>query len=407
MPFRRAAALAATFAALTLQTGCMRDINMTDPVFHSASLAEFQPELQSIRPGLAPDDFHAVPSARESFQRLRLGESGPVEDFVPLEGWRLDSDYDLVVAPGAAYLFELMGMARIDPSGPKVAKDLLLGEEVVTLRTPGLLWIDPADGSLLASMARTPSVDQAQNALEIRRYSPDLQAKVVSSFPIHKELLPLGDGYAVVPDGPYQADLPGYQVFRADGSVVAGVLPRLLDSIWQRGAKLEGPRGGDWRPDGLWVRSLNARWGIFSHPDYPNGPPTKTSILTLSDPPQAVGILFQSKTPLPERIEDLVVSPTHDLFFATVREGEDSLLLWMGVVRKEKDRFVSVTYRVRSFAKVRDLVISRDGSILALASQSEAGWSLEMARLEDILTDINRRYPEAKLSLGALESEVK
>ncbi|HOX52740.1 MAG TPA: hypothetical protein PKY05_14755, partial [Fibrobacteria bacterium] len=149
------------------------------------------------------------------------------------------------------------------------------------------------------------------------------------------------------------------------------------------------------------------RWGIFSHPDYPNGPPAKTSILTLSDPPQAAGIFFQAKTPLPERIEELVVSPTHDLFFATVREGEESLLLWMGVVRKEKDRYVPATYRVRSFEKTRNLAISRDGSILALASRSDAGWSLEMARLEDILSDINRRYPEAKLSLAALESEVK
>jgi Tol biopolymer transport system component len=102
----------------------------------------------------------------------------------------------------------------------------------------------------------------------------------------------------------------------------------------------------------------------------------------------------------------VIVHPRLNLFLVGAKlEGD--VTIYLGHVRKEGSLFEADMYRLQSFEQVSSPTFSRNGQVLLFATSEQGVEKVAMARLEDILSDINRRYPEAKLSLAALESEVK
>ncbi|HNY29662.1 MAG TPA: hypothetical protein PKO15_02135 [Fibrobacteria bacterium] len=382
---------------------------MQDDLFRYRQIDDIHPETQVFAAGLGPDDFHAMPSDHQDIQKLSLKDAQILEERVHIEGWRFDSDYKISLSSNGAYLFELMGLALIDMDKSSVVHEQILAEERGTLATTGVLASEPGTGNLVVAVRLAPSVDPSLNSVEIRRYTPSLSHSTLLKLPVDVEMIPFPDGFAILPSEQSSSDSveAGYRVFDLHAQPAGGALGECLNAMLANGARIVAPSRSKWLENTLWCQGVARPWALFSHPAYPGGPSSLTSVLTIGSPPKAKGVAFETKRPVAERIDELVVPPKHDFFFASVQEGEDSTLLWLGVVRRIEGQFVAQTYRVRPFEKIHNLTISRDGSTILFATIHEDQWAITAAKVEDILTDINRRYPEAKLSLAALASEVK
>lgn len=108
--------------------------------------------------------------------------------------------------------------------------------------------------------------------------------------------------------------------------------------------------------------------------------------------------------------DDLIVSPTHNLFVVLAPHGQDSLHFYLGVVQRDDKHWNTTAFRVRTFEKFHNCSprFSRDGnSIVFMTSDASSRPEVVHAFVSDIVADVNRRYPEAKLDLNALKAEVK
>lgn len=118
--------------------------------------------------------------------------------------------------------------------------------------------------------------------------------------------------------------------------------------------------------------------------------------------------LFDSELDLDDN--NLVVSPTHDLFLVLAPHGSDSLHLYLGVMRRDSQGWRPEAYRVRTFEAFHNssLRFSRKGnSVVFISLDKQEKPEVVHAFISDLIADVNRRYPEAKLDLEALKAEVK
>lgn len=379
---------------------------MDDDIFAFRGFRNVHPETQTFAPGFSPDDFHDVPGDGHDIQKLSLQGDRIAQDRIGIEAWRFDTNFDIAVCAGSAYLFEAMGLARIDLATSSVVAERLLVEERGTLSTSGFLSVDPADGSLVAAVRLTPSVDSDRNSLEIRRYTPTLDHTTLVKLPVDARLIAFPDGFALLPPTEPRggAPGPGVEVYDIHAARSGSSLENSLNALLANGVRFGPSSGTRWQIGKLWCQGIHRPWALFSEPASPDGPSGRTSVLTIGQPPLSSGLDFDTGRKSSERVEELVVSPKQDLFFAAVRGEEDSTGLWLGMVRREGDRYHGRTFRVRPFDEIRNLCLSRDGSTLLFATRRGDDWGVAGAGVDRILREVGRLHPDAEPSLAALVS---
>ncbi|MBK9577381.1 MAG: hypothetical protein IPK50_05740 [Fibrobacterota bacterium] len=199
----------------------------------------------------------------------------------------------------------------------------------------------------------------------------------------------------------------GAKFYGLDGKEAFHPMAAALNAMHQHGVRLS--EGDPQYPEfgGLFPSKTKDNWAVFSWPGLPGYDDDLLFVLSAIDSARAVPVKCEGHILRPVKsLRFVVVHPHLNLFLVGARL-EDDMTMYLGHVRREGSMFKVATYRLRAFEYVWSPTFSRNGNVLLFATSEHDVEKVVFARLEDILSDINRRYPEAKLSLVSLESEVK
>jgi len=161
-------------------------------------------------------------------------------------------------------------------------------------------------------------------------------------------------------------------------------------------------------PFGPVLSQTKDAWGVLPGLTVGRFPGSDLFLLSaLNDSAHLQPIVLEPKAlHLKNDVSFLLAHPSLNLALIGIKRRDETSLYLIHV--KAGEKFYNPTvYRLAPFAEVQWPVLSHNGNVLAFAMREHGVAKIVMARLEDIFSDINRRYPEAKLSLAALESEVK
>jgi len=384
---------------------------MPPETFHYATFSDVHAEVQSFAAGFEGDDFHLMAPATEAIQRLYLLDGRWVEDHISIRGWDAVSDYNFVRNGKFAYLFQLGGLELIDLDRMKDVRDRIINGEDLELDPSNILFLDSSTGEMLAMMSHAPSSENRLNSIQLHRFRPDLSSIILNQLPVLTSLIGLSDGFVVCPPF-YEPTGPRtpYQVFAPNGIPQPGPLQRALNELLRRGLRVTAPHLPAWGQQSLWTTSLHRPWAMFSYADSATGPTSRTWVMTLpndSNPETRTSpLVFETRHQDKEFIQCLALSPNRNLFFATVNttnQAADPVMLWIGRVLRKDGLYRAECFRVQPFDQLQDLTFSRDGSTIAFFAMHDNQWQVAGARLEDIVADVNRRYPNAKFDLAELK----
>ncbi|MBK9990421.1 MAG: hypothetical protein IPP19_06730 [Verrucomicrobia bacterium] len=379
-----------------------------DSVFVVRVLPDFDGETQNFAPGFEANDFHVQVPRRKHVQRIALAGRKLVSERVRIAGFEVVSNYDCVRLGHRALIFQLGGLYLANLESSQVESELGIWQENIHLAHDGFLFADVASGAFYAEVDLIPSGPSAVNLVQLRRFGYDLKSEVLLELPGRTELLPLADGFVVCP--PYEDPTGKRTAFRSytpKGRLQPSELERALNAIYQRsGERLSCPPilCGSFGRGLVYATHLDRPWALVSlagKGDFDVRP----AVLTVGENPLLADIEFPqsggNKTPINE-LRMAVVSPAHDLFLATVRESDEVESLWVGVVAREGDRYRARCFRVRGLERIDRLTLSRDGSTIVFATFVGDKWAVGAARVADLVAEINRTQPEAKLDFEAL-----
>jgi hypothetical protein len=385
---------------------------MPPETFHYATFSDVHAEVQTFAPGFEADDFHLMAPATEAIQRLRLLGGRWVEDHISIQGWDAVSDYNFVRTGKFAYLFQLGGLELIDLDRMKDVRDRTINGEDLSLNPTNFIVRGASDsGEVLALMDCTPPPLFGKNFIQLHRFRSDLTSEVLLQFPEDDDLIGLSDGFVVCPPF-YEPTGPRtpYQAFAPNGTPQPGPLQQALNELLRRGLRVTAPHLPAWGQQALWTTSLHRPWAMFSYADSATGPTSRTWVMTLpsdSNPETRTSpLVFETRHQDKEFIQCLALSPNRNLFFATVNttnQAADPVMLWIGRVLRKDGLYRAECFRVQPFDQLQDLTFSRDGSTIAFFAMHQNQWQVAGARLDDIVAEVNRRYPDAKFDLEELK----
>lgn len=385
-----------------------------DGVFVSRELRTFNDDAQFFAPGFNGDDFHVQVPRSSSMQRLALEGRKVVEEQLRISGFKVVSNYDIAPLGDNALVFQLGGLDLIDRQAQRSTRDRGLWQDHLRLTHGGFVFSDPATGSVYAQMDFIPDgppTEENQPSFQFHRFGPDLRSEVVLTLPNRVELIPLTDGFVVAPSSDLlSGDLAPYRSYRFDGHAQPSALERTLNTFHPAGgATLTAPTilRGSFGWGLLYATHLDRPWALVSlkaEARHGEMPTVRPAILTIgANEPHLADITFPAADNCGNEEPQLVaVSPTHDLFLASSGGREDNKTLWLGVVTRDGPGHRVRCFRLRTFPVIHYLTLSRDGSTVVFADWPKEHSVVVMARVADLVAEVNRRHPEAKLDLGAL-----
>jgi hypothetical protein len=149
-------------------------------------------------------------------------------------------------------------------------------------------------------------------------------------------------------------------------------------------------------------------WAIFPSDSLPRFPGKHLFLLSVTDTIQVLPISCDRYSLKSVESLDFVIGhPRLNLFLVGIKNEQDDrngeVMLYLGRIRKVGGILRAETFRLRYFPEIVSPVFSRNGKVLLFSSRMNNHVNLVFSRLEDLVADVNRRYPEATFELEELE----
>lgn len=383
-------------------SGKEREMNSSSP-YVVQDFSNFDAESQTFQQGCDAEDFHISIPQSGKIERLFLADGKVEFEIGGLKGQRIQTSYRVQSTPNFKYLFYGSGVFLLKNNGERVFEF-----DWSQYRN----FIEPVhqDGDTITFLMER-LVAMMESNLELVAFSPNSRAsKIVLSLPKEDEngalkITPNVAGIVVTRWRRSQSVAAKFYDFK--GKEAFHPLAAAMNAMHIHGIDLSA--GDPMFPEygGLFPSKTKDNWAVFSQGGIPGYLTSRLFILSAIDSARAFPVKCEGHSLKPiQSLRFVVVHPHLNLFLAGAKLAGD-VTMYLGHVRREGSLYKADTYRLQPFEQVSSPTFSRNGQVLLFAATEHGVEKVVMARLEDILSDINRRYPEAKLSLAALESEVK
>lgn len=385
-----------------------------DKVFTKHPLESFDMESQSLIPGVGKDEYHVLVRPGSEADILRYDESGELHRTKESIGEEeIFTAYDLFPTSDGYIVQQGKGILRIRQGETHDYTIFEKDGETIAPRIPYLsreagpdkIWVD------LDFFKAGEFPTRRRAFAELRRDGSSKKIEVTREIDIPKNAMvwPRRGGL-LLDNGEASGSVERFRLF--DSRLEIDSTDRMAQGL--NALARSGYLDGEMKISGTrpWVLIYREK------PPSPKANPEASSrglfAMSFLVAPAATEIECEGH-PLVHAEADLsmshvALSPHSDLFVVLAPHGQDSLHFYLGVMRRDAAGYRPVAYRVRTFPKVFNpaLTFSRDGnSIVFLSAEKDETIVIHHAFLADLLADINRRYPDAKLDLNALKAEVK
>ncbi|MCB9495817.1 MAG: hypothetical protein H6686_02915 [Fibrobacteria bacterium] len=368
---------------------------------------DFNVEQQTFQQGIRDDDFHiSVPNGNK-MDAIRFENGGLLRERIALDQYGVITTYATATARQGFYLFSGRGAAYFNLNGSQNKWRTILH----AANHPNSDYsLDGAtepfsDGTAVAFLNYTDSDGENDiDNIELVQFHPeDEKMEILASFPrvSNKEWLVrwnLPNGF-LLSRRRYSEITEDARYFGFDGKLNSHPLADGINALRHENINIQF---------NLFFPSQSKDpWGIFYCDSLSSFPSNRLHLLSVSDTIQATPIVAERNSlEMRKSLDFVMVHPNLNLFLLGVKQ-DDHILLYLGRVKKTNNAYSATTYRLRPFPEVASPIFSRNGQVLLFAARTAGRNHLVFAKLPDLLADVNRRYPEAKLDLDALKAEVQ
>lgn len=374
-----------------------------DHLFSRHPFSRFNLESQTFTPGLEPNDFHLQVPAGDKPVVLKFSGTGEMEIIEGKYPETIFTSYDLFPYPGGHVSIQAKEMLRRE--GETLWEYDFPASDEVSYSPMYPAWARPyGRENILVALGegRKPNYEYRDMIAEL---APG--GKIVREIPLPESstLRVYQDGLLVTieqtPTKPRS-----YQFLDSNLTPQNNALPRGLNAMETVG-KLD--QCG-------WIASPHHPWILMIRPkEIPKGRSPEAAYIGLfaasfADSGRMYEVLceghplFDSEWSLD--VQDMAISTAGDYFIVLAPHIGDSAHVYLGVMREEGGYWRPEAYRLRTLIKVYNpaLTFSRDGRSLVFMSLDDADQPVVVhARLEQLIADVNRRYPDAHLVLDGKE----
>lgn len=387
---------------------------MSASPFRVVPFSDFNVEAQDFQWGLGDENFQIVVPRREMLDQIAyLAGNNVKRERIKLQDDGVGTSYETVPAADGFWLFENSGVALFRKNGShKVFSELLDDTKYGRSRCgPARLR---SDGGATVFLQELRGFDH--HIVQYVAFPPaSPKYEVLVSLPYENEhgsldRLYLRDGFLALrhPRRKTDAYQPP-QFYDWDGKPQPHLLSNALNLLHQSDMDLCSSRTG-YEQGAFHVSQTRNVWGVFRWEGMPRFTDQRLFLLSVTDTVQVLPVRFgRLKMDSPTDLNFVLVHPHLDLFLAGVKDGGDRVFVYLGHVRKDPDgkAYTVRTFQLGFFDEVVSPVFSRNGQVLLFATRQGLKTNLVFARLPDLLAETNRRYPDAKLDLDSLETEVR
>jgi hypothetical protein len=380
--------------------------------FTSFPFDEFNVETQSFIPGLGDRNFQIIVPAGKTLDQVEMVDGGLRRDRIILDKEGVSTDYTIAPTQDGFFLFEGCGVSHFNRSGSKRNWATLLSEQFSDLRVDGQARSLP-NGSAVAMFSHTSKGNQ-DDAQLLRFRTESAKKEILLTLPKQGPdgvlgRIELPGGFIATWSQPREVGGERAQFYGFDGKPQNHPLAAAVNLLHQ--SKIDLKSAGLLPEFGaLYPSQTKDAWALFPWKELPGYLGKSLFLLSVTDTVQAAPVTCERHSLEPNfSLRFVLVHPRLNLFLLGVRldPKDRNVELYLGRVQKSDHVFRATTYKVHPFPEVASPVFSRDGNALLFAAKMDGQAQLVFAELPDILADINRRYPDAKLDLDSLKAEVK
>jgi hypothetical protein len=394
---------------------CMKGPTMgrTFP-FQDYSYDHFNEEAQSLELGIGPDDFQVSVPLGGKLDLLRYHNGSLHRERIGLDGMRILTSSSTILVGEFLFVFQGHGGACFANRGAtkvwrrNFGSDFdITGQLIPSSNETVVGFHDEVQGG----RGKDPS-----SIIHLRRFHPQndefdelLQLPVgddIGTMVLHQ----LPHGFLDVRSWRFDAiqdtvkEIAHYYTY--EGKPEPHPLARALNLLHSQGIDLNSssklPTNGMFYPS-----HSRDTWGLFVWRDLPQFPGKHLFLLSSTDTVQGLPVTCDRMSLDPSKsLQQVLIHPSRNIFLVVAKyEGADSVEIFLGRVRKDPTGKVyhADTYRVGSFPKIEQPILSRNGDVLAFATYAGEQLHLVFSRLDDLVADVNRRYPDAKFDLEELK----
>lgn len=374
-----------------------------DPLFSKTPIPRFNLESQTFTPGLEPNDFHLQVPAGEKPVVLKFDEDGSMHISEGQFPEDVFTRYFLYPYPGGHVSIQGREVLRYEGGEPK----RYMPPSVEGLDYAPMFpdWARPAGTENIWIAYREGRKPDYEFKEMIAELAPG--GKIVREIPLpESSTLQDYQGGLLVTVEQTPPKPRHYQFLDSTFTLRENPLARGLNAMVAAG-RMEGSS---------WIASPQHPWILLIQPKevpkgrYANAAYTGLFAASFADSGRMAEVLceghplFDSEWSLD--VQDMAISTAGDYFVVIAPHVGDSAHVYLGVMREEGGYWRPEAFRLRTLIKVYNpaLTFSRDGRSLIFVSLDDADKPVVVhARLEDLLADVNRRYPNAHLTLDGKE----
>lgn len=386
-----------------VSSGKEREMKNPSP-FVSQEFSHFNAEGQSFQQGVGDEDFYITVPKSGKLEKLSLvdGDVSFVKN--SLKTVELETSFILHPTENFNYLFYGTGVFLLKKNGDEVF-------EYEWNQSRNFIGYAHHQGDDLIFMMKRVMVESRGVNVELVKFTPNSRApQTILSLPQRDasgelEMTPSAEG--VVATRWRRSESVPAKFYDFEGKEAFNPLAAAMNAMHTHGVDLAA--GDPMFPEfgGMFPSKNKDKWSIFSWAGIPGYMDSRLFVLSAIDSARVLPVKCEGHSLKPtQSLRFVVVHPRLNLFLVGARLDGD-VTMYLGHVRREGSLYKPTMYRLRPFEQVWSPTFSRNGKVLLFATSEHGVEKVVFARLEDLLADINRRYPEAKLSLASLESEVK
>lgn len=392
--------------ALALSS-CMKGPTMgkTYP-FSVIPFDDFDVEQQTLQTGLGDKNFHIIVPDGGKMDEIWISKGDLKRRKIALDQDKVSSNYVTASTPTGLYLFEGSGVSYFTDGAAKQHWIASLEKQFSGYRIAGPAY-PFSDGSAVAFFDYHAPGEVDIDNLDLIRFFPQKgKQETLLSLPNKSndgdlERIDLPNGFIATRWSWHKG------VGMTDPAQFYGLDGKPYDHPLAKAITLLHKHNIDLRRFNFYPSQTKDAWGIFSHKPLVQFPDKHLYLLSATDTTQAIPVVAERNSlERQESLSFVLIHPKLNLFVLGVKQGE-SVLPYLGHVSKDGPIYRAETFRLRPFPEMEHALFSRDGQVLLFAARMNERTNFVFADLADLLADINRRYPEAKLDLDSLEAEVK
>jgi hypothetical protein len=381
--------------------------------FHLYPFAGFNIEVQDLTRGFGSEDFHIQVPDGESIDQVSDDDGRLEHNRVLLEQETIGTTYGIIPDDAGFFLIQAGGICRFGLGGKNSLWSHDLGNGTSNVRLNGQAY-----GTIGHSLTGWIESYTGRESIDLVRYHENGgKPEVLKSLPYGvfagmPEILFLPDGVVMTPEKWDLTDSTPAQFYDLEGQTRHHPIAHALSLLHRNGVTLVPGVFGSAPLDPSYGRYFPSQtkdtWGLFCWKGLPNQADKNLFLLNVTDTIQAVPVTCERYSLEPSySLRFLLVNPVYNVFLAGARLNprDDSVMIYLGRVRKDSSGKIyrAETFRVKYFPEVESPVFSRNGQVLLFASRMPNGTNLVFSRLDDLVADVNRRYPDAKFDLEELK----